>query len=70
MVLHRRTAEDETVFAIQEPGGLGRLAGGILDRLRFVQDDIIKSKILEHRRIVAKRSIRREDQIVRSKRLG
>ena len=42
VVLDRRAAERQAVPAAEQAGGLGRLAVGVLDRLRLVEDDVVE----------------------------
>ena len=42
VVLHWRAREGQTMAGPQEAAGLGRLAGGILDRLRLVEHHVVE----------------------------
>ena len=44
-VLDRRAADGQAMPAAQEPGGLGRLALGVLDRLGLVEHDVVELEV-------------------------
>ena len=50
VVLDRRAAEREAMVGLEQAGGLGGLGGGVLDRLRFVEDDVVEGVSLQARR--------------------
>ena len=64
MVLHGRAGQRQAVIGPEEPGGLGRSGGGVLDRLRLVENDVGEGELLEGDRLAAKRAVRREHDVV------
>ncbi len=43
IVFHRRAREHQLMVGLQKPSRLGRLREGILDFLRFIEDDIMEA---------------------------
>ena len=50
VILDRRAAEGQPMAPAQQPGRLRRCARGVLDRLRFVEDDVIELLLGQPRR--------------------
>ena len=52
------------MICLQQPRGLGRHRAGVLDGLRFVENEIIEPHTPEIRRIVAQCTVGGQDEIV------
>ena len=63
MVLDRRAAHRQARAATEQPGGLGGLAVGVLDRLRLVEDQVVELDLAQHRHVPAQRAVGGEDHV-------
>jgi hypothetical protein len=48
----------------QQAAGLGRLAGGILDRLRLVEHDVVELRLAEIDDVAAERAVGRDHDVL------
>ena len=64
VVFDRRAADGQAVPAAQEPGGLGRLALGVLDRLGLVEHDVVELEVGELGDVGAQGAVGGDDQVV------
>ena len=64
VVFDRRAAYGQLEPAAQEPRGLCRLALGVLDRLGFVQDHVVKLEVGQLGNVRAHGAVRGDDQVV------
>jgi hypothetical protein len=63
MVLDRRSGQSQAVPSAEQPGGLGRLAVGVLDRLRLVQDHVVELGLAQRPYIPSERAVGREHHV-------
>ena len=70
VVLDRRAAHGQLVAAAQQPGGLGRLAVGVLDRLGLVEDRVVELEVGQLGDVGAHGAVGGDDQVVVGERLA
>ena len=63
VIFHRRARHGQSMTSAQQAAGLGRLTAGILDRLCFVQNNVIKLNFTMPYDVATQRSIRCENKI-------
>src|SRR5262249_23524314 len=64
VIFDRRSAQRQTMVALQQPRGLRRSRVGVLDRLRFVENDVIEPYVFKQNRVFAQRAVGGQDQII------
>ena len=64
VVLDRRAAHGQPVPPLEQPGRLGRLAVGVLDRLRLVQDHVIEGDLAQLDDVGPEGPVGGDDQVV------
>src|ERR1700739_1233301 len=64
MVLHRRSAQSETMIAAQQANGFGRLRARVLNRLGLIENHVVEDQILEPQRVAAQGSIGGQDKVI------
>ena len=63
MVFDRRPGQCQTATGLEQETGLCRLTVGVLDRLRFVQNDEVETPVLQLHNVAAQRSVGSQDQV-------
>jgi hypothetical protein len=64
VVFDGRSAQREAVPCPQQPRRLCRRARRVLDRLRFVENDVLERDLRQVRRVATHRAVRRQHQVV------
>src|SRR6516225_10336336 len=64
IVLKRGTAHAQPMFGLKKRSGLGHFAGRILDRLRFIQNNIVEWNFNQELDIASQRAVGRYDDII------
>ena len=70
VVLDRRAAHRQAVPAAEQPGGLGGLAVGVLDRLGLVEDHVVELDLRQLGDVGAEGAVGGDDQVVLGERLA
>ena len=70
VVLDRRAAHGQAVPAAEQPGGLGGLALGVLDRLGLVEDHVVELDLAQLGDVGAEGAVGGDDQVVLGERLA
>ena len=47
MIFHRGAAQGQAVLRLQEATGFGGLGIGVFDRLRFIENGVVKMKVFK-----------------------
>ena len=63
MILDRRAGQREPMIGAQQPHRFRRRRAGVLDRLRFVEDDVVERVVLERGHVAPQRAVGGEHQI-------
>src|SRR4030095_7655573 len=64
MILYRRAAQSQTIISAEQTSGFGGESPGILDRLGFVENAVVKTQIFELECITPQRTVRRKHDII------